>query len=104
MHAAIQRFGVMLEMIKFQHTIFALPFALTGMVLAARGLPSVWVIAWVLACCVFARTAAMCFNRWADAELDAKNPRTETRAIPAKQLSRGFVLGFAIACALLFVA
>ena len=90
-------------MIKIQHTIFALPFALTSMLMAARGLPSAWIVAWILACCVFARTSAMSFNRWADAELDARNPRTSGRAIPAGLLNRRFVLLFALASAALFV-
>lgn len=103
MRDAVQRLGVLLEMIKFQHTIFALPFALTGMLLAAHGLPNVWTIVWILACCVFARTAAMCFNRWADAEIDARNPRTSSRAIPAGELSKGIVLTLALVCSALFI-
>ncbi len=103
MRSFIRRTGTVLEMIKFQHTVFALPFALTGMILAARGLPGWRTIAWILLACLFARTAAMSFNRWADAELDARNPRTATRAIPAGALPRGFALAFALASACLFV-
>lgn len=99
----MQKLGVLLEMIKFQHTIFAIPFALTGMVLAARGLPEPRIIFWILACCVFARTAAMCFNRWADAEIDARNPRTSSRAIPAGQMNKGIVLALAVLCSGLFI-
>src|SRR5450631_182127 len=83
-----------LEMIKWEHSIFALPFALTAALLAARGLPSWRTLGWILVAMVTARSCAMAFNRWADAELDAANPRTRTRAIPAGQLTRQFVLGF----------
>jgi len=73
----------LLEMIKFSHTLFALPFALTGLVLAADGLPEFRVLLWVLAAMVGARTAAMTWNRIADREIDAKNPRTAERHLPA---------------------
>src|SRR5215472_190181 len=92
-----------LEMIKWEHSIFALPFALTATLLAARGLPAVRTIAWILVAMVAARSCAMAFNRWADAELDAANPRTRTRAIPAGLLSREFVLGFTLLMAGVFV-
>ncbi len=92
-----------LEMIKWEHSIFALPFALTAMLLAANGLPAVRTIVWILVAMVAARSAAMAFNRWADAELDAENPRTRNRAIPAGLLSRQFVLGFTCAAVLVFV-
>jgi len=92
-----------LEMIKWEHSIFALPFALTATLLAANGLPSLRVLSWILVAMVAARSAAMAFNRWADADLDAANPRTSNRAIPAGQLSRRFVLGFTVLTALLFV-
>jgi 4-hydroxybenzoate polyprenyltransferase len=92
-----------LEMIKWEHSIFALPFALTAALLAANGLPRIQTMAWILVAMVAARSAAMAFNRWADAELDAANPRTQTRAIPAGQLSRQFVLGFTLLAALVFV-
>ena len=65
-----------LEMIKWEHSIFALPFALTAALLAAGGLPALRTLAWILVAMVSARTAAMAFNRWADADLDAANPRT----------------------------
>ena len=92
-----------LEMIKWEHSIFALPFALTAAILAARGLPAWRAIAWILVAMVAARSCAMAFNRWADADLDAANPRTRTRAIPAGLLSRNFVLGFTVVAALLFM-
>jgi 4-hydroxybenzoate polyprenyltransferase len=92
-----------LEMIKWEHSIFALPFALTATILAAHGLPAWRVVFWILVAMVAARSCAMAFNRWADAELDAANPRTSTRAIPAGLLSRQFVFGFTCIAALLFV-
>ncbi len=92
-----------LEMIKWEHSIFALPFALTAAILAANGLPTLRTLAWILVAMVTARSCAMAFNRWADADLDAANPRTKTRAIPAGLLSRNFVLGFTLLMAALFV-
>ena len=94
---------VTLEMIKWEHSIFALPFALTGAMLAAGGWPSLRTLVLIVVCMVSARTAAMSFNRWADAELDAENPRTAKRALPAGELSRGFVLGFTVLSAAVFV-
>ncbi len=93
-----------LEMIKWEHSIFALPFALTAMLLAAGGLPPWRTVAWIVVAMVAARSAAMAFNRWADADLDAANPRTSSRAIPAGLLSRQFVLGFTCVAAAVFVA
>jgi 4-hydroxybenzoate polyprenyltransferase len=92
-----------LDMIKWEHSIFALPFALTAVLLAANGLPAGRTVVWILVAMVAARSSAMAFNRWADADLDAANPRTKTRAIPAGLLSRRFVLGFTILAALIFV-
>jgi len=92
-----------LEMIKWEHSIFALPFALTGAVLAAQGLPTPRTLGWILVAMISARSAAMAFNRWADAGLDAANPRTRTRAIPAGQLSSGFVLAFTLVMVALFL-
>ncbi len=92
-----------LEMIKWEHSIFALPFALTATLLAARGLPALRTLGWILVAMVTARSCAMAFNRWADADLDAANPRTKSRAIPAGLLSRNFVLGFTILMAAIFV-
>ena len=92
-----------LEMIKWEHSIFALPFALTAVLLAAQGLPAVRTIMWILVAMVAARSCAMAFNRWADAELDAANPRTRGRAIPAGLLSRQFVLGFTLLMAAVFI-
>jgi 4-hydroxybenzoate polyprenyltransferase len=97
------RTRITLDMIKWEHSIFALPFALTATILAARGIPALHTIAWILIAMVAARSSAMAFNRWADADLDSANPRTSTRAIPAGLLSRQFVLGFTILAALVFV-
>jgi len=87
---------ITLEMIKWEHSIFALPFALTAALLAVRGVPPLRTLGWILVAMVSARSAAMAFNRWADAALDAANPRTRTRAIPAGLLSPGFVLAFTL--------
>ena len=97
------KIGVTLEMIKWEHSIFALPFALTGAVLAASGWPRLVPLAWIVVCMVLARSAGMAFNRWADAALDAENPRTKMRAIPAGLLSRSFVGWFTLVAALLFI-
>ena len=98
-----------LEAIKFQHSVFALPFALTGALLALRGTnltgPSIaWKFAWIIVAMVAARSAAMAFNRLADTRIDARNPRTASRALPAGKLSKRFAVGFvALSCAV-FVA
>src|SRR5580698_5373247 len=91
-----------LEMIKWEHSIFVLPFAMTGAMLAAGGWPSASKLLWIVVCMVSARSAAMAFNRWADAGIDAANPRTATRAIPAGLLSSGFVGGFTLVMAAIF--
>ena len=93
---------ITLEMIKIEHTLFALPFAFLGAVLAARGLPSAWQILWIVVAMVGARSAAMAFNRLADKKIDAANPRTATRAIPAGSLSANFVALFTVASSALF--
>jgi 4-hydroxybenzoate polyprenyltransferase len=92
-----------LEMIKWEHSIFALPFALTAVLLAANGLPGWRTLAWILVAMVSARSAAMAFNRWADSDLDAANPRTKMRAIPAGLLTRQFVLGFTVLAVVVFL-
>ena len=94
---------VFLEMIKFSHTLFALPFAFTGAVLAAKGLPSVAQCGWILAAMVGARTVAMGLNRVIDAEIDGKNPRTSGRAIPAGLLGKGTVLLYILLSLALFL-
>src|SRR5437763_9670827 len=94
-----------LEMIKIEHTLFALPFAFLGAVLAARGIPTAWQIVWFSVAMLGARSTAMAFNRIADRDYDARNPRTKMRAIPAVLPSVGFVLVFTlISSAIFFVA
>jgi 4-hydroxybenzoate polyprenyltransferase len=93
---------VTLEMIKIEHTLFALPFAFLGAVLAANGLPSPKQILWITVAMIGARSTAMAFNRIADREFDALNPRTSSRALPAGLLSVGFVSGFTIISATIF--
>jgi len=78
----LNKIKIILEMIKFEHTIFALPFAFTGALLAAKGLPTGGRILWITIAMVGARSAAMGFNRWADRTFDAENPRTKIRALP----------------------
>jgi 4-hydroxybenzoate polyprenyltransferase len=95
---AITRF---LRLIRFSHTIFALPFALASLVVAANGWPSPRILALVLVCMITARTAAMLFNRWADWELDQRNPRTKSRHLLA---SRSAIFGSLIASSALFMA
>ena len=95
--------AVTLEMIKWEHSVFALPFALTGAVLAAGGWPALRVLGWIVVCMVAARSAAMAFNRLVDARIDAANPRTAMRALPAGVLSSGFVGGFVVASVVVFV-
>ena len=95
--------GVTLEMIKWEHSVFALPFALCGAMLAAGGMPAAAKLGWILLCMVSARSAAMSFNRLADAQIDAANPRTAARAIPAGILSHKFVALFVIASCAVFV-
>jgi 4-hydroxybenzoate polyprenyltransferase len=92
-----------LEMIKIEHTLFALPFAFLGALLAAHGLPALSQIVWIIVAMVGARSAAMAFNRIADRNFDARNPRTATRAIPAGLLSVAFVWAFTIVAAALFL-
>jgi 4-hydroxybenzoate polyprenyltransferase len=88
--------GTTLEMIKWEHSVLTLPFGLTGAVLAARGIPNLHTSIWIIVALVSARSAAMAFNRLVDADIDAENPRTKIRALPAGKLSKQFVLGFVI--------
>jgi 4-hydroxybenzoate polyprenyltransferase len=103
MTSLVRKTGLALEMIKWEHSIFALPFALTASVLAARGWPKISVLLLIIVCMVSARTAAMAFNRLADADLDGANPRTATRALPQGVLSKGFVAGFVAVSAAIFL-
>jgi 4-hydroxybenzoate polyprenyltransferase len=90
-------------MIKIEHTLFALPFAFLGAVLAANGLPTLRQLLWIVVAMVGARSAAMAFNRIADRNIDARNPRTATRALPAGLLSVGFVWAFTLVSAAVFL-
>ncbi|WP_028584825.1 UbiA-like polyprenyltransferase [Desulfogranum mediterraneum] len=92
----------LLEMIKFKHTLFAMPFALIGAFLADRGIPGPWTFVWVVLAMVGARTAAMGYNRIADRRFDAANPRTVGRALPAGLVSLAETWGMVLASALLF--
>jgi 4-hydroxybenzoate polyprenyltransferase len=92
-----------LEMIKFEHTLFALPFALLGMILAAEGWPTWRTFGWIVVAMVGARSAAMAFNRLADRRLDAENPRTAGRALPRGEVTVGFVAAFVAASAAAFL-
>jgi 4-hydroxybenzoate polyprenyltransferase len=94
---------VTLEMIKWEHSIFALPFALCGAMLAADGIPTAHQLLWIVIAMVAARSAAMAFNRLADASLDAANPRTRTRALPAGHLTPAFVATFVVVTSAIFI-
>src|SRR5580704_14579277 len=103
-----KRIRLTLEMIKFEHSVFALPFALTGALLAIRegGLDAraAWTrIGWIVVAMVGARSAAMAFNRLIDADIDARNPRTKLRHIPAGLLSTSFSWGFVAVSSLIFI-
>ena len=99
----LKRFKTVLDMVKIEHTIFALPFAFLGAILAVRGLPDVEQIGWIVLAMVGARSAAMAHNRLVDMPFDARNPRTANRALPRKQLSRGFVIAFIAISSTLFI-
>src|SRR5579862_1652406 len=101
--AVLHNLRVTLEMIKWEHSIFALPFALCGAMLAAGGLPTAHQLIWIIVAMVAARSAAMAFNRLADASIDAANPRTSTRALPAGHLSPAFVATFIVISSAIFV-
>jgi 4-hydroxybenzoate polyprenyltransferase len=100
----VEEFGEAAEMIAFKHSVFALPFALMSLMTAAgAGWPSAGVWFWVVAAMVSARTAAMSFNRLADHQIDAINPRTADRSLPAGRLSRRFTWVMTIGSALVFI-
>lgn len=92
-----------LRMIKFEHTLFALPFAFLGAIMAAGGLPMGWQVLWITLAMIGARSAAMTFNRIADRDIDAANPRTANREIPSGQLSLRFAWIFLVASVALFL-
>ena len=99
----LNKIKIILEMIKFEHTIFALPFAFTGALLAARGLPAWSAILWIVVAMVGARSAAMGFNRWADRVFDAENPRTSMRALPRRLVTPAQVILFTAASSVLLI-
>jgi 4-hydroxybenzoate polyprenyltransferase len=104
-----RRFVLTLEMIKFEHSVFALPFAMTGALLAWRDLAYstdglALRLLFVVIAMVSARSAAMTFNRLVDADIDSRNPRTKMRQLPAGTLSKGFAWAFLIGSCLVFVA
>jgi 4-hydroxybenzoate polyprenyltransferase len=99
----IRSLKITLEMIKWEHSVFALPFALCGAMLAAGGLPRAHQLLWIVVAMVAARSAAMAFNRLADSSIDSANPRTQTRALPAGQLTPAFVAVCVLASSAVFV-
>ena len=96
-------FKTTLEMIKFEHTVFALPFALLSALLASGGVPNKYKLLWIVLAMVGGRSAAMAFNRIADWRIDAENPRTQMRALPAGHLSLSFAICFTVGSSLLFI-
>ena len=105
----LKRLRLTLDMIKFEHSVFALPFALTGALLAFResgyAEPEIWrKVAWIVVAMVGARSAAMAFNRLVDHEIDGRNPRTKSRHLPAGHLSRGFTWAFVVVSSAVFFA
>jgi 4-hydroxybenzoate polyprenyltransferase len=104
-----KRLRLTLDMIKFEHSVFALPFALTGALLAFREggyrVAEIWVkLGWIVVAMVGARSAAMAFNRLVDARIDARNPRTSMRHLPAGLLSQGFGWAFVAVTSVVFLA
>jgi 4-hydroxybenzoate polyprenyltransferase len=99
----MSKIKIILEMVKFEHTIFALPFAFTGALLALGTLPSLRQAVWITVAMVGARSAAMGFNRWADRHIDAENPRTRSRALPMGLISPSQVIMFIVVSSLLLV-
>lgn len=99
----IHRIVAFMESIKFSHSLFALPFALVALLLAAGGMPSSWVLFWVVVACVAARTAAMSFNRLVDRDVDARNPRTAGRPTVTGLVPPGLLVTAIVASSLLFV-
>ena len=100
---AIQKTALYLELVKFSHTVFALPFALMGAILADRGIPSPPTLFWIVVAMIGARSGAMAINRLADQEFDAHNPRTQERALPMGLVRRGEVILFALGSFALFL-
>lgn len=103
MPSFLRSLSTVLEMIKFEHTLFALPFAFLGMVLAAEGWPSWETVLWIVIAMIGARSAAMGFNRLVDRQIDAANPRTSKRALPAGLVSPLWVAAFVVASSAVLV-
>lgn len=101
-YSVFGRLRILLDSVKFEHSIFALPFAYIGMVLAARGLPDWWQIVWITVAMVAARTLAMSANRLIDRWTDARNPRTSGRALPSGRLKASEMAAMAILAAIVF--
>jgi len=101
--ALIRNVATTMEMIKWEHSVFALPFALAGAMLAAGGMPTPRQVIWIVVAMVAARSAAMAFNRVVDLEYDAKNPRTKMRALPAGLLTKQFVIAFVVVSSAIFI-
>lgn len=101
----LQKTKILLEMIKFEHTLFAIPFAIIAMMLAANGVPTLYQLFWILVALTFARTVAMLWNRIADAGIDARNPRTMNRAIPRGLVSvRSAVVLLILSCGIFILS
>ena len=92
-----------LELVKFSHTIFALPFALAAMLVAAQGWPPTRVFVWIVVAMIGARTAAMGFNRIVDRQIDARNPRTANRELPSGKVSLRGAIGLVVVASMLFL-
>jgi 4-hydroxybenzoate polyprenyltransferase len=102
--AGMTRLGTYLSFVRFSHSVFALPFALAGALLAARRVPLTWpVVVWIVVAMVAARSAAMGFNRLADARLDALNPRTANRELPTGAMARGEAVAFVLVASVVFM-
>ena len=101
--ALLRSVGTTLEMIKWEHSVLTLPFGLTGAVLAARGIPSLYTSIWIIVALVAGRSAAMAFNRLVDASIDAANPRTRVRALPSGKLSKSFVSWFVVVASAILI-
>jgi len=99
----LQKVALVLRMIKVEHSVFALPFAIISALVAANGLPSWRILLWILVAMISARSCAMAFNRLADYKFDRLNPRTKNWALPSGLLSTRFVFFFIIICSSLFV-
>jgi 4-hydroxybenzoate polyprenyltransferase len=99
----MSKLKIFLEMIKFSHTVFALPFALTSAFIASNGMPSWYQLFWIVMAMIGARTGAMSFNRLVDLEIDAKNPRTKDRPLPKGLISKEAVIFYTVVSFLLLV-